>query len=160
MWRSHDYQDAIPCVDTSVAFEPHAKLTDLRWPLGGESGPKPTCNPPIPVPDISAFKGEEGPLMVDRADQFNPNLASVGSSWAEAGCYEDSQKALPFGGAIQAFYDNKNLSVKQCTAMCGKSNKKIAAMMKKGNNFVGHRSLDHVEFDRAEHRSLTGMPMR
>lgn len=113
-----------------------ATKVSRRYP-GGASGPKPTCNPPIPAPDISAFKGEEGPLMVDRADQFNPNLASVGSAWAQAGCYEDSQKSLPFGGAIQAFYDNKNLTVKGCTTMCSKSNKKVAAMMKKGTNFVG-----------------------
>lgn len=113
-----------------------ATKVSRRYP-GGASGPKATCNPPIPAPDISAFKGEEGPLMVDRADQFNPNLASVGSAWAQAGCYEDSQKSLPFGGAIQAFYDNKDLTVKGCTTMCSKSNKKVAAMMKKGTNFVG-----------------------
>lgn len=103
---------------------------------GGASGPKPTCDPPIPEPDVSAFKGEEGPLMVDRADQFNPNLASVGSMWAQAGCFVDSQKPPPFINAIQPYYDDKNLSVKQCTTMCSKSNKKVAGLMRKGTHWV------------------------
>lgn len=108
---------------------------------GGTSGPKPTCNPPIPEPDVSAFKGEEGPLMVDRADQFNPNLASVGSMWAQAGCFVDSQKPPPFINAIAPYYDNKNLSVKQCTTMCSKSNKKVAGLMKKGTHWVSSVSF-------------------
>ncbi|KAJ9095415.1 hypothetical protein QFC20_006653 [Naganishia adeliensis] len=127
-------------------------------PLWGADGPKPTCNPPIPEPDVSAFKGEEGPLMVDRADQFNPNLASVGSAWAQAGCYEDSQKAVPFGGGIQVYYDNKNLSVKQCTTLCGKSNKKVAAMMKRGTNWASAMLIQHAL--QAKPCPPIGMPMR
>jgi hypothetical protein len=70
--------------------------------------------------------------VVDRDDQFNPNLASVGSTWAKAGCFEDSKTSPPFNGAMDGYYDEKNLTVTQCTTLCGKSNKKVAAMMKKG----------------------------
>lgn len=96
--------------------------------------------------------------MVNRADQFNPNLASVGSAWAQAGCYEDSQKAVPFGGGIQVYYDNKNLSVKQCTTLCGKSNKKVAAMMKRGTNWASAMLIQHAL--QAKPCPPIGMPMR
>lgn len=78
--------------------------------------------------------------MVDRDDQFNPNLASVGSTWAKAGCFEDSKTSPPFNGAMEGYYDEKNLTVTQCTTLCGKSNKKVAAMMKRGST-IGWVSL-------------------
>jgi hypothetical protein len=90
--------------------------------------------------DVSKLTGDDGPLMVDREDQFNPNLASVGSTWAQAGCFEDSQKNPVFTGGIQAYYDNKALTVTQCTTLCGKSNKKVAALQKRVDNWVGFKA--------------------
>lgn len=139
-WRFLDCLDVIPCVSSYrsvLRYHSETLISSKTFNLAGADGPKPTCNPPIPELDVSAFKGEDGPLMVDRADQFNPNLASVGSTWAQAGCYEDSQKSLPFTGANQIYYDNKELDVTQCTTLCGKSNKKVAGLMKRGTNWVG-----------------------
>lgn len=102
----------------------------------GASGPKPTCHPPDPPLDVSALKGEDGPLIADREDQYQPNAAPIGSVWAKAGCYEDSQKFPTMVGTIPPYYDDKNLTMSQCTSMCSKSNKKIAATMKRGGIWV------------------------
>lgn len=104
--------------------------------VGGASGPKPTCDPPVAALDVSHLKGTDGPLVADREDQFNPNLAVIGSAWAKAGCYEDSPKFPTVQGANQPYYDNSGLSVTSCTTMCGKSNKKAAAMMKRAGTWV------------------------
>jgi hypothetical protein len=104
--------------------------------LGGASGPKPTCDPPVAALDVSHLKGTDGPLVADREDQFNPNLAVIGPAWAKAGCYEDSPKFPTVVGANQPYYDNSGLSVTSCTTRCGKSNKKAAAMMKRSGTWV------------------------
>lgn len=91
--------------------------------------------------DVTALKGTDGPLIADREDQFDPKLVPVGNAWAKAGCYEDSPKFPTVTGANPVYYDNNNLTVSQCTTMCGKSNKKIAAMMKRaGTTWVSGSS--------------------
>jgi hypothetical protein len=75
-------------------------------------------------------------LVAAREDQYDASLAPIGKSWAKAGCYEDSQKFPTIAGTIPVYYDNKNLTVTQCTTFCGKSNKKVAAMMRRSGNWV------------------------
>ncbi|KAJ9122999.1 hypothetical protein QFC24_004038 [Naganishia onofrii] len=85
--------------------------------------------------DVSALIGVDGPLVAAREDQYDASLAPIGKSWAKAGCYEDSQKFPTIAGTIPVYYDNKNLTVTQCTTFCGKSNKKVAAMMRRSGNW-------------------------
>lgn len=115
----------------------------LKWmPWKGESGPKPTCDPPVTPLDVSALIGVDGPLVASRENQYDASLAPVGSSWGKAGCFEDSQTFPTIAGTIPVYYDNQNLTVTQCTTFCGKSNKKVAAMMRRSGNWVSESRFD------------------
>lgn len=80
--------------------------------LGGATGSKPTCNPPVPGLDVSALRGTNGPVVAKREQQANIVLPTT-AGWHRLGC-------VSVGGLTDqiSFYDGNKLTQERCTESC------------------------------------------
>lgn len=67
--------------------------------LGGATGDKPTCDPPVPELDVSAFLVDDGDYTVPEKDQA-PFKLNNSSGWHDIGCFGTSARTAVFNGNV------------------------------------------------------------
>lgn len=81
-------------------------------PLWGPSGPKPTCNPPVPSLDISKFKGNDGRYIAED-DERRDFVLPTTPGWKNIACLHDITSV---SGGVS--YIDHSLTVSSCQSHC------------------------------------------
>lgn len=66
---------------------------------GGAKGEKPTCDPAVPVKDVSNFKVDDGDYVLAAKDQM-PFKLDNSSGWHDTGCFGTAVNVGVFDGNI------------------------------------------------------------
>lgn len=91
-------------------------------PLWGAGGAKPTCNPAVPILDVTKLKGVDGSLTPDISDQASYTLPSE-DGWHYAACTSISQNFL----VNQVSY-GAQMTIDECQTSCLKAGMQWAGM--------------------------------
>lgn len=95
-----------------------------------ESGSKPTCSS-TQIPDVTPFKGTDGPLTVPVAQQRGFKWPTA-LGWQKIGCLRDDDK-FPAFNAHSSFTD-PNMTVEKCQTSCARGGYDIAGLEQRGGN--------------------------
>lgn len=94
------------------------------------SGPKPTCDPPIPPLDATPFLARDGSYIAVESQQRNTVLPTK-PGWKEIACISSQSSFIN-----ATSYVDRNLSQTRCTASCLKSGYQYAAVGNHGDTCV------------------------
>ncbi|KAJ9103140.1 hypothetical protein QFC21_002562 [Naganishia friedmannii] len=100
---------------------------------GGAKGDKPTCDPAVPVKDVSNFKVEDGDYVLAAKDQM-PFKLDNSSGWHETGCFGTAVNVGVFDGNIT--YTDTGLNPGRCQESCSKNGMPFAGLENIGPNYL------------------------
>jgi len=105
---------------TDLVQIPRLPGCNLPW---GYTGSKPTCNGTTFTPDVTPFKGTDGPLVAPAKWQLNNALPTTGG-WTNLWCVAGSATVL----TNQVVLNDNSLSATRCRDNCFASGYRYAAM--------------------------------
>ncbi|OWZ63094.1 hypothetical protein AYX15_04854 [Cryptococcus neoformans] len=98
-------------------------------PLWGASGPKPTCNPPVPRLDLSKFKGRDGQYIAED-DERRDFVLPTTPGWKNIACLHDISS---ISGGVS--YIDASITVSSCQSHCLTAGYRYAATGQQGTTW-------------------------
>jgi len=94
------------------------------------SGPKPTCGT-TSLPDVTPFRGTDGPLIVPAAQRRGFSLPKTGG-WQNIGCVKDDDAFPPFNSSV--YFQDPAMTVAKCQEACTRGGYDVAGLQIRGGN--------------------------